>query len=439
MVANVFGLFNRNRTSPQTTRQEPAVEKRDAPSDPPPSDPWAWALGWSGGFSSSGVEISPQSALEVPAVRAAVDLLAGLMGTLPLNVYKPADNGGSEIVNDHPAVPFIRDDANPWLSACELRTEMTADALLWGAAYALVLRDREGNPAELHRLLPTTVVVTPDPYTQEPTFTVSPNAEKTAQYTWRDVIYVRPTVRIDNLATAGFQTGLAPIKTGRGSIGLAKALEDHAGRLMRNGARPSGILSFKGRPIPAALAAMKNSWQAATSGRASGQAAVLTDEGSWTPLAFTSVDAQFQEMRAFQILEIARLFGIPPVFLQELGRATWNNFEASSREFVKLTLRPWCRYWEAAFRRTLLSDADRKAGLSFGFDLDSLQEGDLVARSTAYSAMIASRVLSPNEAREREGLPSYEGGSAFSNPNTTPAAPPQTKVSPDETGVDGPR
>jgi phage portal protein BeeE len=79
--------------------------------------------------SSAGVEVSPQSALEVPTVRAAVDLLAGLMGTLPLNVYRPADNGGSEIVNDHPAVPFIRDDANPWLSATELRTEMTADAL----------------------------------------------------------------------------------------------------------------------------------------------------------------------------------------------------------------------------------------------------------------------------------------------------------------------
>jgi HK97 family phage portal protein len=395
-------------------------------------------LGWTGGYSSAGVDVSPQSALEVPAVRAAVDLLAGLMGTLPLAVYKPADNGGSEIVNDHPATPFVTTDANPWLSAAELRTEMTADALLWGAAYALVLRDREGNPAELHRLLPTTVVVRPDPFTQEPTFTVSASAEKTADYTWRDVIYVRPTVRIDNLATAGFQTGLAPIKTGRGAIGLAKALEDHAGRLMRNGARPSGILSFKGRPIPAALTAMKNSWQAATSGRASGSAAVLTDEGSWTPLAFTSVDAQFQEMRAFQILEIARLFGIPPVFLQELGRATWNNFEASSREFVKLTLRPWCRYWEAAFRRTLLSDQDRKAGLSFGFDLDSLQEGDLVARSTAYSTLISSKVLSPNEAREREGLPSYAGGDAFSNPNTTPAVP-AAKVSPDETGVDGPR
>jgi HK97 family phage portal protein len=136
---------------------------------------------------------------------------------------------------------------------------------------------------------------------------------------------------IDNLATAGFQTGLAPIKTGRGAIGLAKALEDHAGRLMRNGARPSGILSFPNRPIPQALSAMKTAWNAATTGRASGGTAVLTDGAKWEALAFSSVDAQFQEMRAFQILEIARLFGIPPVFLQELGRATWDNFEASSR------------------------------------------------------------------------------------------------------------
>jgi HK97 family phage portal protein len=199
---------------------------------------------------------------------------------------------------------------------------------------------------------------------------------------------------------------------------------------MRNGARPSGILSFKGRPIPAALTAMKNSWQAATSGRASGSAAVLTDEGKWQPLAFTSVDAQFQEMRAFQILEIARLFGIPPVFLQELGRATWNNFEASSREFVKLTLRPWCRYWEAAFRRTLLSDADRKAGLSFGFDLDSLQEGDLVARSTAYSALISSKVLSPTKPANAKACLPTKAATTSPTPTRRPPLPRRPRLAP---------
>ena len=322
---------------------------------------------------------------------------------------------------------------------------MTADACAVGRGLTpSFIRDRAGVPQEVHRLLPTTVVVTPDYYTQEPTFTVSPSAEKTAKYTWRDIIYIRPTVRIDNLATAGFQTGLAPIKTGRGAIGLAKAMENYAGNLFRNGARPGGVISAPGKPGPAAIQAMKTAWQAATSGFNSGSTAFLTEDAKWTPLAFTSVDAQFLELRQFQILEIARLFGVPPVFLQELGRATWNNFEASSREFVKLTLRPWCRYWESALRRTLLSDEDRKAGLSFGFDLDGLQEGDLVARASAYSTLISAKVYSPNEARAKEGMSPYPGGDDFTNPNTEAAGgvdalkPPET-AGPNEAGVDAPR
>jgi HK97 family phage portal protein len=164
---------------------------------------------------------------------------------------------------------------------------------------------------------------------------------------------------------------------------------------------------------------MKASWQAATSGRNSGATAILEEGGTFTPLSFSSVDAQFQEMRLFQVLEICRAFGVPPPFIAELGRATFANYEQSSRQLTQFCLQPWFEAWEAAFRRVLLTDEDRAAGLYFSFDLDQLLQGDLVARSSAYSTLISSRVINPNEAREREHLPSYKGGDEFSNPNTT--------------------
>ena len=304
------------------------------------------------------------------------------------------------------------------------------------------MRDRDGVPVEIIRLPPWCVVVTIDPFTQEPKFTVDLGGTKAGEYTYRDVIHIRPTVKIDNLATSGYQTGLAPIKTGRQAIGLALAMEAHQSQIMRSGGRPSGILKFPGKPATAALQLMKAAWSAMTSGRAAGGTAILTDGGDFTPLAFSSVDNQFIELRQFAILEIARLFGVPPAFLQEMGRATYNNFEASSREFVKLTLLPWCRTWEGALRRTLLSDEDRKNALSFSYDLDGLLEGDLVARAGAYSTLISAKVLNPNEARAKEGLSPYAGGEKFSNPSTTPGAPDTpkpTQAGPDETGVDAPR
>jgi HK97 family phage portal protein len=391
----------------------PTVEQRSS------DDPWDWMLGLVGPSSIAGPEVSPATALEVPAVRNAVDLISGLLGTLPLNIYRPSANGGTEIVNDHPALLLIRDDANPWTGAPDFRTALTLDSLLWGSGFGLVLRDSEGQPRELHRLPPPNVVTVVDPFTQEPHYTCNIGQGGTGEYGWQDIIQVRPIVRLDALATAGWQTGLAPIKTGRQAIGLALAMEHHAARLMNAGGRPSGVLSFAGKLGNETAKKIKASWTAATSGRNSGGTAVLEEGGKFQPLAFSSVDNQFLELRQFQILEIARLFGVPPMFLQELGRATFANFEQSSREFTKFTLLPWCRTWEAALRRTLLSDADRRAGLTFGYDLDGLLEGDLTARASAYSTMIASRILNPNEARAKEGMAAYKGGEQFANPNTT--------------------
>jgi len=406
-------LLARPEASAVQTSAQPTVEQRSS------DDPWDWMLGLTGPSSIAGPEVSQATAIEVPAVRNALELISGLLGTLPLNLYRPAPNGGTEIVSDHPALSLIRDDFNPWTGACEGRTALTLDSLLCGSGFGLIVRDLDGNPREIHRLPPPNVVTTVDPFTMEPKYTCNIGQGGTGEYSWQDIIQIRPTVRMDALATAGFQTGLSPIKTGRQAIGLALAMEHHAARLMASGGRPAGILSFPGKLGAEVAKRIKASWSAATSGRASGGTAVLEEAGSFTPLAFSSVDQQFLELRQFQILEIARLFGIPPMFLQELGRATFANFEQSSREFTKFTLLPWCRTWEAALRRTLLTDADRKAGLTFGYDLDGLLEGDLAARSSAYSVMIASRILNPNEARAKEGMAAYKGGDEFSNPNTT--------------------
>ena len=144
---------------------------------------------------------------------------------------------------------------------------------------------------------------------------------------------------------------------------------------------------------------------------------MIEEDGQFQPLAFTSVDALFAEIRQFQILEIARAFGIPPALLMDHSRATFANYFESARQLTIFTLTPWMKCWESAYRRVLLTDAERKAGFYFSFDTDQLLSGDLLARSAAYSNLIAARVLSPNEAREKEDMPSYPGGDEFVNPN----------------------
>ena len=101
----MFGLFNRNPKDGSASVQsaQAQVETRDAD-----NDPWAWAEGLIAPASGCGEEVSPQRALESAAVRNACDILAGLIGTLPLAIYKPSIAGGAEAVDSHPALALVR-------------------------------------------------------------------------------------------------------------------------------------------------------------------------------------------------------------------------------------------------------------------------------------------------------------------------------------------
>ena len=254
-------------------------------------------------------------------------------------------------------------------------------------------------------------------------------------FDWRNIIFIRPVIKRDTLATGSFSSGYAPVVSGKDAIGVALAEDQHIAQILGRGGRPSGILTFTGKLGATVAQRMKASWQSATSGRNAGGTAILEESGKFQPLSFTAADQQFQEGREYSVLQASRLFGVPPPFLGDHGRATWANYEQSSRQLVQFCLQPWARAIEAAFNRSLLSADDRKKNLSFGFDFDALLEGDLAARAAAYSTMISARILNPNEAREKEGLAPYAEGSTFTNPNTSSPAPIDTAAGPN--GGDG--
>ncbi|RAI43975.1 phage portal protein [Rhodoplanes roseus] len=357
-------------------------------------------LGGTAGATSAGVPISPAGALRVPAVACAVRVIAEAVATLPLVVSRVAPDGSRAPVLDHVAAKLLGGDVCPWASASDFLLAMTADALLHDDGGLAVVTRVSGEPRELIRYRPGVVSVAYDVNTDEPTYSISGAPLDPA-----DVIQLRSPL------------GRAPVSLAREAIGLALALEQHGARLFGNGARPSGVLSLdpKVRYSPETVANMRAAWLAAHGGAKSGGTAIV--QGSYSPIALTSVDAQFHELRQFQILEIARAFRVPPSMLFDLARATWSNMEQLSREFLVYSLGPWLRAWEGALRRALLTDEERAAGLTISFETDDLTAADISARAVAYSSLISSRVLNPNEARRWEGLPPYAGGEAFINPN----------------------
>lgn len=364
--------------------------------------------------SLSGASVNADTAMGVPAVSNAVSLIADAIGTLPAKVFSRQTTGDKEVNSSHPACAVVHDNANDWTSANQLRTQITVDALLHGNGYAFANRVN-GKVIELIRLDPSAVTPQLDSATGEPSYIVKEGNTKRV-LSFRDVLHIPALTGADGM------TGISPIYFAREAIGLAIVLEGHAAKLFARGGRPTGLLKFAKRLDVETAKRISESWHASHSGDASGKTAVLEEGADFQPLTFNSVDSQFEELRHFQIHEIARAFRVQPVLLMEMDRATWSNSEEMNRQFLQFTLLPWLRKWEAAYSRVLLNP-DERGSTSIEFVLDDLLRADTATRTEAYAKFRAMGVMTGNEVRKLENLPPHADGDTLQNPYTTTQAP----------------
>lgn len=356
----------------------------------------------------SNVSVTPKSAMSVPAVASAVELIAEAVGTLPVKMFV-RNAKGKDADPAHPAFRLAHDESNDWTSAAELRTQLTHDALLNDEG-GFALANRVGDRViEFIRLDPSTVTPKLDETSGEPFFVVR-EGRRQVRYHYRDVLHIEAF------------GSTAPITRARNAIGLAMSLEQHAARLFANGARPSGLLSTDQQLGDTALKNVLAMWTATHGGSDNaGKPAILPNGMQWTPLSLNSVDAQFEQMRRFQTEEIARAFRVPPTMLFDLVRGTWSNTEEMGHQFLTYTLRPWLDAWEWAYARVLLT-AEERAERFFEFVTDDLLTVSFAQRATSYGQYRSMGVMTANEVRAGLNLPPLPGGDVLGSPHINPDA-----------------
>ena len=202
--------------------------------------------------------------------------------------------------------------------------------------------------------------------------------------------------------------GMNPIELARESLGIALAAQDYGARFFANDAKPSGgWIEFPGSfKDPEAKKVFRESYQAAQSGANRGKVLVLENGMKFHEVGVTNKDAQFLELRKFQITDIARIFRVPPHMIADLDRATFSNIEQQSLEFVMHTMTPWAERWEASIEAELLLDNDP---LEIEFEFANLMRGDAASRSAYYQSGIQNGWLTRNEARIAENLNPIDG------------------------------
>ncbi|WIJ24237.1 phage portal protein [Devosia sp. RR2S18] len=394
-------LFERTETKAEEATSEPVTL----------TDPLAACL-FGAAPTHSNISVTPATAMQVPAVSSAVELIAEAVGTLPAKLFV-RNAKGKEADPAHPAFRLAHDEANDWTSAAELRTQLTQDALLHDQGGFALANRVDGRVVEFIRLEPGSVEVKTDAATAEPFYLVRHgNARKAVRYDYRDVLHVQAF------------GGSAPIHRARNAIALAIDLERHAAKLFSNGARPSGILSTDAKS-PAALKNIADMWNATFGNPSnSGKPAILPEGTTYQQTGLSSTDAQFEQMRRFQTEEIARAFRVPPTMLFDLTRGTWSNTEEMGHQFLTYTLRPWLEAWEWAYARVLLTSEERTKRF-FEFVTDDLLTVSHEAQARSFAQYRSMGVMTANEVRAARNLPPLPGGDVLQNPYTTSAAPAQ--------------
>ena len=296
---------------------------------------------------------------------------------------------------------------------CSSDLTLMTHLLLWGNAYAQIIRNGKGEVIALYPLMPNKMTVDRDENGQlyytyqrasEEAHTMEGTSVRLKPY---DVLHI-PGLGFDGLV------GYSPIAMAKNAIGMAIACEEFGAKFFANGAAPSGVLEHPGTLKDPKR--VRDAWQSQFGGSSnSGKVAVLEEGMKYTPISISPEQAQFLETRKFQINEIARIFRVPPHMVGDLEKSSFSNIEQQSLEFVKYTLDPWVIRWEQSIMRSLLTPEEKKTYYA-KFNLDGLLRGDYQSRMNGYAIGRQNGWMSANDIRELENLdriPAEEGGDLY--------------------------
>lgn len=348
----------------------------------------------------SGVRVSANNALRLAAVYACVRILAETMASLPFVLYRQRADGGKEKITDHWLYRLIAKRPNRYQNSYEWREMLQGHLALRGNAYNQIITTARGEISEL-------IPVHPDRIKME----LLPSGDYRYRVTDRnghESLLPRGQIwHLRGLSSDGLM-GLSPIELAGESLGMAIAAQDYGARFFANDAKPTGgWIEFPGSfKDVEAKRVFRDSYHRAQSGVNRGKVLVLENGMKFHEVGVTNKEAQFLELRKFQITDIARLFRVPPHMIADLDRATFSNIEQQSLEFVMHTMTPWAERWEASIESELLLDGE---DLEVEFDFANLMRGDANSRSSYYQSGIQNGWLTRNEARIAENLNPLEG------------------------------
>lgn len=355
--------------------------------------------------SSAGVNVNESNSMSLSAYYACIRNISEDIAKLPFRVYQWLGEKDKVRATNHPVYRLLMVAPNRQMTPIVFKQTMSAHACGWGNGYAEIQRDGANMPIALWPIHPSRV--TPRLDGDEIVYDVAVGPERLKMWPARSAGFKPVTLmqdemfHIQGLGSNGI-CGFSPAALGKESIGAALAAQDFTGGFFGNGTTIGGILSHPGQLSKPAQERLIESVEQRHKGSDKAFRPMVLEEGmKWDSTAIPPKDAQFLELRQFQVLDIARWFRMPPHKIQSMEAATFSNIEHQSIEYVIDCLQPWITRWEEEANRKLLGDSQ---SYQSKFSVQALMRGDAKSRAEFYRVMMNIGAMSINEVRTLEDM-----------------------------------
>jgi HK97 family phage portal protein len=383
-------------------------------------------FGLSPEFSAS--RLSQRRAIEYAPVWYAVNKVAGHFSQLPINTHKRLDRG-SEIDRKHPGYRLVHQSPNSFQTAPEWKMQGACHLLLWGNWRCAIVREGS-RPVELIPFVADrsvslwldgvrwhgTSVCKDEPLAKALGLTAESN---TVWLKDEDVFFVH------GLSFEGLG-GLNPTAIMSNSLDAGLSAEDQVRMLAKKGFSGSLILEspagmFRNEEDAKKFVEMFRSHHDGSEN--AGKTAMLREGIKANMVSMSGRDSQWIEQRLFQRQEAAMWFCLEEI-LGDDSSVSYNSLAEKHLAYLTNCLNRWLVHIEAALDRSLLTERQKDNQTHyFKFNTNALMRMDPPKQAEYLTKLIASMVISPNEAREKLDMNPYEGGDTYTNPAITVAEP----------------
>lgn len=360
--------------------------------------------------SKAGQEISVQTAFECTAWLCGARVIAEGLAQVPCRLIQHMPNGERRVATDHPLYPILYRRPNFWQTSFEFREQIALHLVFTNNAYVVITRNDRGEILELLPFEPGSVTVT-----RNPDMSISYRVSMV-----NGASMAVPPANMWHIRGPSWNgwLGLNAVHLARNALGLSLAAEEFGSELFANGARPSGLLINEGSEDLSADQVLQLSQQFESLHVGSGRrmrTAVLSGV-KWQSISSTADEAQFIELRKFQIVEVARSLRLNPIMLMHQdGTAAYASVEQMFLAHDTHSMGPWYERIEQSAECNLLTDRERREGFEIELVSAGLVRGTAKDRAETNQILRQNGIITANEWRDEEDY-SRLAGDEFNRP-----------------------